>query len=604
MKKSLLTLIVFCSLGVFSIFAQSGTEGISYQAVVRDAAGKVLANASVSIKVALVSENKDIEAYYTETHQVNTDFAGQVNLVIGGGQDKKGVITQVPWGKEQIWLDVQVLGDKASAFKINSRTQLLSVPYALHAATTSKLTEEAPTEKNQSIYWHTGGNTKTLPATHFVGTRDNKNLVLKTNNDSIVVFKTIGQTHVTGRVTGDDRSSANYPLTISGSTQGIYIKVKGSRDGSNNFVTFADDVAVWGRIEGQTFEELEDTWQYDLQVTSFALEGTALGLLIIGEAVESFGQAASIFGIGAAVAGYAQVATLIIEAASILAESITWAVNIRKDIGVTYESGAGDYAEWLKRAPGERDIHHGEIIGIKAGLVSLNTAEADHIMVVSKRPAVLGNAPQMKDRPNFEKIAFMGQVPVKVSGPVALGDFIVASGNHDGFGVAIHPKDMKSGDYARSVGVAWQAAPDLPINFVNVAVGINTNDLSTKVDHLNKEIDNITAYLEGKAPLLDDEQLQTASAAKTVNPHTNFQKLLSDEEFDQILDQHKEVFLKIFADAKVEMQKKGYDLEALPQVAAFLDNPIPSLKAMRRNPAHQTQWALVDQNLKLAKSRR
>lgn len=604
MKKSLLTSLLFCCLGLFTSYAQTGSQGMSYQAVVRDAAGKVLANAPVSIKIALVSENKSIEAYYTEVHQINTDFLGQINLVIGEGQDKKGTITEVPWGKEQIWLDVALQGAQNTAFKVNSRTQLLSVPYAMHAATTSKLIEEPATEKNQSIYWHTGGNTKTLPATHFVGTRDNKELVLKTNNETLLTFKTIGQTHLSGRVTGDDRSSANYPMTITGSTQGIYIKVKGSRDGSNNFVTFADDTAVWGRIEGQTFDELEDTWQYDLQVTTFALKGTALGLLIIGETVESFGQAASIFGIGAAVAGYATVATLVIETAALLAESITWAVNIRKDIGVTYESGAGDYAEWLKRAPRERDINYGEIIGIKAGLVSLNTSDADHIMVVSKRPAVLGNAPQMQERPNFEKIAFMGQVPVKVSGPVALGDFIVASGNHDGFGVAIHPKDMKSGDYGRSVGVAWQEAPDLPVNFVTVAVGINTNDLSTKVDHLNKEIDNITAYLEGKAPLLDDEQLQAASTLKTTNPHTSFQKLLTDEEFDRVLDQHKEVFLQVFANAKVEIQKKGYDLEALPQVAAFLDNPIQSLKAMRRNPAHQTQWALVDQNFKLIKSRR
>ena len=604
MKKSLLTLIMFCSLGVFSSFAQSGTEGISYQAVVRDAAGKVLANASVNIKVALVSENKDIEAYYSETHQVNTDFMGQVNLVIGGGQDKKGIITQVPWGKEQIWLDVQVLGDKNSAFKINTRTQLLSVPYAMHAATTSKLTEETPTEKNQSIYWHTGGNTNTLPATHYVGTRDNKNLVLKTNNDSIVVFKTIGQTHVTGRVTGDDRTVGSYPVTIDGSTQGIYIKVKGSRDGSNNFVTFADDIAVWGRIEGQTVAELEASWQHQLKTTNFILDGVALAALIIAEAVESTGQAGSIFGIGAAVAGYATVATLVIEAAALLAESITYNVKIREDIGVTYESGAGDYAEWLKRAPNERDIQFGEIIGIKAGMVSLNTADADQIMVVSKRPVVLGNAPQEKERPNYEKIAFMGQVLVKVTGPVALGDFIVASGNNDGFGVAIHPKDMKSGDYARSVGIAWQEAPDLPINLVKVAVGINTNDLSTKVDHLNQQIDNITAYLEGKAPLLEDGQLPTADATKTVNPHTTFQKLLTDEEFDRVLDQNKEVFLQVFANAKVEIQKKGYDLEALPQVAAFLDNPIQSLKAMRRNPAHLTQWALVDQNFQKIKSRK
>lgn len=604
MKKNLLTLIMFCGLGVISLLAQSGTAGINYQAVVRDAAGKVVANSAVNVKIALVSENKDIQAYYTETHQVNTDFAGQVSLVIGTGQDKIGTLKLVPWGKEQIWLDVQVWGDKSSALKVNSRTQLLSVPYALHAGTTAKLTEEAPSEKNQSIYWHTGGNTNTSPPTHFVGTRDNKNLILKTNNDTIVAFKTIGQTHVTGRVDGDDRSTSSYPVTITGSTQGIYIKVKGERSGDNNFVTFADDEAVWGRIEGQTIPELEADWQYQLQTLYFILEGAGLAAQIAGEAIEAAGQVASLFGIGAGVAGNATVVSIGIEAAKLLAEAITYNIKIREEIGVTYQSGAGDYAEYLKRNPAERDLHFGEIIGIKGGEVSLNTVEADQIMVVSKRPVVLGNAPQEKDLPNYEKIAFMGQVPVKVAGPVSLGDFIVASGNNDGFGVAIHPKDMKSGDYARSVGVAWEETPDHPINFIKIAVGINTNDLSAKLDQLNQEIDNITAYLEGKAPLLEGDQLQAAATTKPSNPHTTFQKLLTDEEFDQALDQHQGVFKEVFAQAKVELQKRGYDLEALPQVAAYFDNPVQYLKEMRRNPAYMTQWALVDKNFQKIKSKR
>jgi hypothetical protein len=603
MKKNLLTSILFCCLGFFTSYAQTGTQGMSYQAVVRDAAGKVLANSPVSIKIALVSENKSIEAYYTEVHQTNTDFLGQINLVIGDGQDKKGTITEVPWGKEQIWLDVALQGEQNSAFKVNSRTQLLSVPYALHAATTSKLTEDQASEKNQSIYWHTGGNTATSPATHFLGSRDNKDVVVKTNNQTLLTFKTIGQTHLSGRVTGTDDNSANYPMTIDGSTQGIYIKVNGSRNNSNNFVTFADDIAVWGRIEGQTFDELEQTWQYQLQVALFVLQGVALAADIAGLFVEGTGYAVSVFAAGAAVAEVANIASKVVEAAALLAQSITWGIKIREEIGVSYATGAGDYAEWLPRKTGERDLDYGEIVGARGGFVSLNTADADHILVISKRPAVIGNAPQESKKANFEKVSFMGQVPVKVAGPVAIGDFIIASGNNDGLGVAIHPKDMKSGDYAHSVGVAWQEAPDRPINFVNVAVGINTNDLSGKVEELNQNIANIMAYLDGKAPLLEDGQT-TSSATQAEKPQTAFQKAMTDEEYDQFVDQHEALIKDIYAKAKIEVQKQGYDLAAFPQVAEFLDNPIPSMKALRRNPAYLTNWALVDQNLKNLKPKK
>ena len=198
MKKILLSLIFANVIGAFALTAQSTSAlGMNYQAVVRDASGKVFPNAQVSIKIALVSENQNQEAYYTEVHQVTTDFLGQINLVISEGQDKKGTIAEVPWGKEQIWLDVALQGEQNSTFKVNSRTQLLSVPYALHAGTASKLVpDDQAMEKGsgQSIYWLTGGNFGTVPSTHYIGTRDNKELVFKTANQRLLSFKTNGRT--------------------------------------------------------------------------------------------------------------------------------------------------------------------------------------------------------------------------------------------------------------------------------------------------------------------------------------------------------------------------------------------------------------------------
>ncbi len=602
MKKSLLTLIMFCSLGILSTLAQTGTDGISYQAVVRDAEGKVLANAPVSIKIALVSENKSVEAYYTEVHKVNTDFLGQFNIIIGEGQQAKGTIAQVPWGKEQIELNIELIGEKSGVLKIHSRSRLLSVPYAMHAATTSKLSEDQAAEKTQSIYWTTTGNTATAPPTHFLGTRDAQDLAIKTNNQTRLTFTKGGQTQIKSGVDGPDTEMSSYPLVVQGSSQGIYIKVNGSRNGSNNFLTFADDYGIWGRVEGQTFSELEQTWQYRLQVQQFVYQGVALAASIAGWTAKGIGEGFSLFGVGASVGSWAQVANLIAQTASLLTQSIGWGVNIRTYIGVVYSSGAGDYAEWLPRKEGERDLHMGEVVGVRGGKVSLNTTEADHFMIVSTQPAVIGNAPQPGQELNFEKIAFMGQLPVKITGPVSVGDYIITSGNHDGFGVAVHPKDMKTGDYARVVGVAWETAPDQPINFVKVAVGINTNDLSNKVDDLNKEVENIMAFLEGKAPLLDAGEI--VATTPPIKPQTTFQKIYTDEEYDAYIDQH-ETFLKaMFSQVKASMIKQGTDLSIYPQVTEFLDNPIPFMKAVRRDPTCLTQWALIDQNFKNAKLRK
>ena len=605
MKKLLLFLIAVSLIGGLTLSAQStSAQGMNYQAVARDASGQVIANLPISLKISLVSKNGDQAEYYTETHQVQTDQTGLFKVVIGEGKEAVGKLADVPWAKDQVWLNIALDTKGGKNFALVSSAKLLSVPYAFHAATASQIVDEAsaidlPTEKNQSIYWTTGGNTNTRPATHFVGTRDNQNLVLKTNNTTRAILTKEGQMQVYSGVTGPDSDKASYPITVEGSDQGIYIKVNGSRSGDNNFVTFADVEGIWGRIEGQTIAELEASPEYQTQVALFTLQAVSLAAQVVAFTAEAIGLAASGVGAAAAVGAVANGVALGVEAAALATEWATWESRIRANIGVTYESGAGDYAEWLERKKGERDMQYGEIVGVKGGLISLNTKSVDHFMVVSTRPIVLGNSPQPEKAASFEKVAFMGQVPVKVAGAVAVGDYILPSGNNDGLGIAIHPNDMKLGDYSRIVGVAWEAAKEAPLNYVNVAVGINSNDLTRKVDELNQKVEQIMAYLEGKAPLnADGTLLANAPIAK---PETTLAKMYTDEEFDQMIDKNAGFFTEMYAEAKKNLIKQGYDLSANPKMAEMLDNPLPFIKEVRRDPAYLTQWALVDQKIKSKK---
>ena len=610
MKKILLPLIFANIIGAFALTAQSSSaQGMNYQAVARDASGQIITNLPISLKVALVSKNGNQTVHYTETHQVQTDNSGLFKIIIGEGKDASGKLSEVPWAKDQVWLDIAADTKGGQNYALVSSAKLLSVPYAFHAGTASQLVDDAtaidlPVEKNQSIYWTTGGNTNTRPATQFIGTRDNQDVVLKTNNTTRVVLTKEGQMQVKSGVKGNgnpgsDAVVGNYPMTVEGSDQGIYIKVNGSRDGDNNFVTFADDEDIWGRIEGQTLDELYASSEYKTQVALFTLQTVSLAAQVVAFTAEAIGLAASGVGAAAAVGAVANGITLGVEAAALATEWITWENNLRDNIGVTYESGSGDYAEWLERNKGERDMHYGEIVGVKGGMISLTTKEVDHFMVVSTRPIVLGNAPQPKNQASFEKVAFMGQVPVKVAGAVAIGDYILPSGNNDGLGVAIRPADMKLGDYSRIVGVAWEAAKEAPLNYVNVAVGINSNDLTHKVDELNQKVEQIMAYLEGKAPLNADGTV--LANAPVVKPETTLAKTYTDEEFDQLIDKNANFLTQMYAEAKKNLIKQGFDMSKNPKMAEMLDNPLPFIKEVRRDPAYLTQWALVDQKIKSKK---
>ncbi len=170
-------------------------------------------------------------------------------------------------------------------------------------------------------------------------------------------------------------------------------------------------------------------------------------------------------------------------------------------IGVAYESGAGDYAEWLLRADTAEVIRRGEIVGVRAGEISKSFVEADHFMAVSTAPAVIGKMPQMGDDNYYEMVAFMGQVPVRVVGEVQKGDYVIPSGKGDGFGIAIHPKKMRALDYHRIVGIAWEASDGKdPFKLINVAVGINQNDLADMVNQMQNVMNDMQLAIQEVNP--------------------------------------------------------------------------------------------------------
>jgi hypothetical protein len=492
------------------------------------------------------------------------------------------------------------MGANNKPFSVISNNRFMAVPYAMHAASASSLAPQTdePTEKNQSINWTTGGNTSTSPGTHFMGTRDNQDVYIKTNNTTRVILTKEGQMKVKSGVTGDEGLITSYPMTVQGSNQGIYIKVTGSRSGDNNFMTFADDVNTqwWGAVEGQTVDELEDTWQYKLQTALFVLQGVSLIAQAAEQIAMAVGEAATGFAAASSAGSIALSISMIAKGAALLAQSITWATKTHEEIGVTYSTGAADYAEWLERKEGEPKMRFGQVVGVRGGKISLNTSNADHFRVVSSKPGVVGNMPKT-GQSKYEKIAFMGQVKVKIAGPVAIGDYIIPSGNNDGYGVAIKPAKMKIGDYSRIIGVAWQAAADAPINYVNVAIGIGSNDLSKQVELLEKKISNIKGYLKGQNPLLAGDPAFANSPALQ-NYQTTLQKQLSDEEFDKMMDKSEPMLKDMYARVKGNLEEQGIDINAYPKLIEFFENPLPVIKQVRRDPNYITQWALIDQKIK------
>lgn len=95
-------------------------------------------------------------------------------------------------------------------------------------------------------------------------------------------------------------------------------------------------------------------------------------------------------------------------------------------------------------------------------------------MAVSSAPEFLGGSSGDDDDLSHlsEVVAFVGQVPVKVRGPVAIGDYIVASGLADGTAVAISPDTIAPKHGRLTVGRAWEASEDKGVTPIHTVVGL------------------------------------------------------------------------------------------------------------------------------------
>ncbi|MCX6306891.1 MAG: hypothetical protein NT040_18145 [Bacteroidetes bacterium] len=165
--------------------------------------------------------------------------------------------------------------------------------------------------------------------------------------------------------------------------------------------------------------------------------------------------------------------------------------------GVAYCSGSGDYAEFLERENHDEDYRFGMVVGVKGGKVSLNTTDAEQVMVVSAAPVVLGNLPPNRDEEkNFEKIAFMGQVPVIVLGPVHSGDYLVPTGKENGTAMAVSPDNLQIKDVRKIIGRSWETNLETGGKFVLAVVGIKTNEIVDLVEKKFVEFEEMNTELK------------------------------------------------------------------------------------------------------------
>jgi hypothetical protein len=131
--------ISFAAILIASLcFAQS-PESFKYQAVVRNIDGSIVDDQSVSFQMEILVGSATGTAIYTETHTTTTNDYGLVHLDIGEGTSTDD-FSSIDWGDDEYFLQVSIDLTGGTTYTILGASQLLSVPYALHAKTAAYLT--------------------------------------------------------------------------------------------------------------------------------------------------------------------------------------------------------------------------------------------------------------------------------------------------------------------------------------------------------------------------------------------------------------------------------------------------------------------------------
>jgi uncharacterized protein (TIGR02145 family) len=115
-----------------SVFAQS-PEKMSYQAVIRNSSDAIVTNTQIGMQISILQGSASGTAVYVETQTPTTNANGLVSIEIGAGTMLSGDFTTIDWANGTYFIKTETDPAGGNSYSITGTSQLLSVPYAMHA---------------------------------------------------------------------------------------------------------------------------------------------------------------------------------------------------------------------------------------------------------------------------------------------------------------------------------------------------------------------------------------------------------------------------------------------------------------------------------------
>jgi hypothetical protein len=242
--KHILCSIVILSGTCLTAFAQA-PQAFNYQGMARATNGDPLENQNINVQFHLHAGSPTGTIVYEETHQATTNELGLFTLPIGQGDFPSSDFSAIDWGADSYYLQVMLDPAGGSSYQNMGTTQLLSVPYALYAASSGDGGASGP--------WQTTGNNISNTNTGAVG--------IGTSNIPAESKLVVG--------------------AMDGTTEGGQIQIN-APGGSNNTAYFIDNYAnrfriMHGTNSGSTSSRLQIDGSGNVAISGGELQRSSTG---------------------------------------------------------------------------------------------------------------------------------------------------------------------------------------------------------------------------------------------------------------------------------------------------------------------------------------
>lgn len=139
-----LFIFIAAALLTATVWAQS-PDKMSYQAVIRNSSDVLVTNTQIGMQISILQGSTSGTAVYVETQSPTTNVNGLVSIEIGTGNMESGDFSTIDWSDGPYFIKTETaIYEPFTTYTITGISQLLSVPYALHAKSAESLSGALP----------------------------------------------------------------------------------------------------------------------------------------------------------------------------------------------------------------------------------------------------------------------------------------------------------------------------------------------------------------------------------------------------------------------------------------------------------------------------